>query len=60
MIPRLSQMTAEQRFADSLRGWGSRLVTVQVDEQGKLAPAVNRGELAQSIGCWTLFWPASP
>lgn len=34
------------------------LVQVGLDGKGNIAPTVNRKELAEAIGCWTLFWPA--
>ena len=50
--------TREQRFM-SQYGRSSRdgLVNVEITDD-VLVPIVNRSELAQSIGCWMLFWPA--
>jgi hypothetical protein len=52
--------TLEQRFVKSASGRGSRnaLVDVKLDDQKKVVPVVNRGELSESIACWTIFWPA--
>lgn len=36
----------------------NRLVQVEIDPEGKVVPSINRGQLAESIGCWTAFWPA--
>lgn len=38
-------------------GGRNRIVKIELDQAGKLVPIVNRRELAESIGCWTLFWP---
>lgn len=52
--------TLEQRFIREKGNHHRRaaLVHVKLDEQNKIVPVINRGELAESIGCWTVFWPA--
>lgn len=31
---------------------------ITTDGKDAVVPVINRSELAQSVGCWTLFWPA--
>ena len=48
--------TLEQKFVERSSYRSSRVIALQV-EDGNLVPSVQRSELAQAIGCWTLFWP---
>lgn len=35
-----------------------RIISAQANEaDDAIEPKVNRGQLAESIGCWTIFWP---
>ena len=37
---------------------GAYLTRMVKAEAGSLAPEIDRKDLSQAIGCWTLFWPA--
>lgn len=54
----------EERFANKAAGgygrrYGSHNLTdIALDANKSLVPVVNKQELAEAIGCWTVFWPA--
>ena len=52
--------TLEERFVSNATNYRSehQIVKVELDKEGKVAPVINRGELAENVGCWTTFWPA--
>lgn len=51
--------TLEQRFIKHVNAYRerNRLVFIKLEE-GAIVPNINKRELIESIGCWTLFWPA--
>lgn len=54
-----SGLTAEAAFVAQFERASkrNRIIQVELDANGNIAPAINRSELSQAIGCWTLLWP---
>ena len=54
-------LSLEARFCKDHHGYLNRITDVKcitTDGKDAVVPVINRSELAQSVGCWTLFWPA--